>query len=100
MEEYGVPESWTRKFVIPMEWVRRGHFFGCTNNGELLIKNATGLQLTQRVKIRTFLQLKMLNGWLSQLIQWRAWFYLMGIERVRERRRGRRRTQMFAPWMT
>uniref|UniRef100_A0A7N2MYS3 F-box domain-containing protein n=1 Tax=Quercus lobata TaxID=97700 RepID=A0A7N2MYS3_QUELO len=43
MEEYGVPESWTRKFVIPMEWVCMGHFFGCTNNGELLIKNATGL---------------------------------------------------------
>ena len=43
MEEYGVPESWTRKFVIPMKWVRWEHFFGCTNNGELLIKNATGL---------------------------------------------------------
>ncbi|XP_075673260.1 F-box/kelch-repeat protein At3g23880-like [Castanea sativa] len=43
MEEYGVPESWTRKFVIPMEWVRWEHFFGCTNNGELLINNATGL---------------------------------------------------------
>ncbi|XP_050263049.1 uncharacterized protein LOC126707449 [Quercus robur] len=43
MEEYGVPESWTRKFVIPMKWVRWEHFFGCTNNGELLINNATGL---------------------------------------------------------
>ncbi|XP_030942050.1 F-box/kelch-repeat protein At3g23880-like [Quercus lobata] len=41
MEEYGVPESWTRKFV--MEWAWTFHFFGCTNNGELLIKNATGL---------------------------------------------------------
>ena len=26
-----------------MEWVWAGNFFGCTNNGELLIKNATGL---------------------------------------------------------
>ena len=43
MEKYGVAKSWTRKFVIPMEWVQIGHFFGCTNNGELLIKNATGL---------------------------------------------------------
>ncbi|XP_075673160.1 F-box/kelch-repeat protein At3g23880-like [Castanea sativa] len=43
MEEYGVAKSWTRKFVIPMEWVWIGHFFGCTNNGELLIKNASGL---------------------------------------------------------
>ena len=41
MEEYGVPESWTRKFV--MEWAWTFHFFACTNNGELLIKNASGL---------------------------------------------------------
>ncbi|KAK7825350.1 pentatricopeptide repeat-containing protein [Quercus suber] len=43
MEKYGVAKSWTRKFVIPMKWVWAGNFFGCTNNGELLIKNATGL---------------------------------------------------------
>ncbi|KAL4616304.1 hypothetical protein ACB092_07G189300 [Castanea dentata] len=41
MEECAVAKSWTRKFVIPMELVHR--FFGCTNNGELLINNATGL---------------------------------------------------------
>ncbi|KAF3949016.1 hypothetical protein CMV_025055 [Castanea mollissima] len=42
MEEYGVAESWTRKYMVPMNWVWEGYFFGCTDNGELLIKNATG----------------------------------------------------------
>ena len=43
MEEYGVAESWTRKYMVPMIWVWEGYFFGCTDNSELLIKNATGL---------------------------------------------------------
>uniref|UniRef100_A0A7N2N0R6 F-box domain-containing protein n=1 Tax=Quercus lobata TaxID=97700 RepID=A0A7N2N0R6_QUELO len=43
MEEYGVAESWTRKYMVPMIWVRVGNFYGCTDNGELLIENATGL---------------------------------------------------------
>ncbi|XP_050260459.1 F-box/kelch-repeat protein At3g23880-like isoform X1 [Quercus robur] len=43
MEEYGVAESWTRKYSVPMIWVSVGNFYGCTDNGELLIKNATGL---------------------------------------------------------
>ncbi|XP_030942772.1 F-box/kelch-repeat protein At3g06240-like isoform X4 [Quercus lobata] len=43
MEEYGVAESWTRKYMVPMIWVWEGYFFGCTDNGELLIENATGL---------------------------------------------------------
>ncbi|KAL4612531.1 hypothetical protein ACB092_08G206900 [Castanea dentata] len=42
MEEYGVAESWTRKYMVPMNWVWNGYFFGCTDNGELLIKNAIG----------------------------------------------------------
>nr|XP_023911842.1 F-box/kelch-repeat protein At3g23880-like [Quercus suber] len=42
MEEYGVSKSWTRKYMVPMIWVWEGYFFGCTDNGELLIKNATG----------------------------------------------------------
>ncbi|KAK9987615.1 hypothetical protein SO802_027854 [Lithocarpus litseifolius] len=41
MEEYG--ESWTRKYTVPMIQVRFVDFYGCTDNGELLIKNATGL---------------------------------------------------------
>ena len=43
MEEYGVAEFWTRKYMVPMIWVRVGNFYCCTDNGELLIKNATGL---------------------------------------------------------
>jgi F-box interacting protein len=40
MREYGVVESWTRKSVR-MDLVQ--DFYGGTDNGELLIKNATGL---------------------------------------------------------
>uniref|UniRef100_A0A2N9FSV0 Uncharacterized protein n=1 Tax=Fagus sylvatica TaxID=28930 RepID=A0A2N9FSV0_FAGSY len=40
MREYGVVESWTKKSV-PMDLV--DNFYGCTDNGELLIENATGL---------------------------------------------------------
>ncbi|KAF3947349.1 hypothetical protein CMV_026505 [Castanea mollissima] len=42
MEEYGVAESWTRKYLVARNWVSGGYFFGCTDNGELLIKNSTG----------------------------------------------------------
>ena len=42
MEEYGVTESWTRKYMVPMIWDWVDYFFGCTDNGELLIKNDTG----------------------------------------------------------
>ncbi|KAL4616413.1 hypothetical protein ACB092_07G197100 [Castanea dentata] len=41
MEEYGVAESWTRKYTLPIIW--NNHFYGCTDNGEVLIKDATGL---------------------------------------------------------
>ena len=40
MREYGVVESWTKKSV-PMDWVY--NFYVCTDNGELLIENDTGL---------------------------------------------------------
>ena len=43
MEEYGVAESWTRKYTVPMIRGSVVNFYGCTDNGELLIKNATGL---------------------------------------------------------
>ncbi|KAL4612532.1 hypothetical protein ACB092_08G207000 [Castanea dentata] len=43
MEEYGVAECWTRKYMVEMDWFRDGHFFGFADNGELLIKNAFGL---------------------------------------------------------
>ena len=43
MEEYGVAESWTRKYMVQMDWFWDGHFFGFAVNGELLIKNAFGL---------------------------------------------------------
>ncbi|XP_075674475.1 F-box/kelch-repeat protein At3g23880-like [Castanea sativa] len=43
MEEYGVAESWTRKYMVEMDWFWDGHFFGFADNGELLIKNAFGL---------------------------------------------------------
>ena len=44
MEEYGVADSWTRKFLVPLrDWVWEHLFYGCTDNGELLIKNASGL---------------------------------------------------------
>ena len=43
MEEYGVAESWTRKYMVQMDWFWDGHFFGFADNGELLIKNAFGL---------------------------------------------------------
>ncbi|KAK9987676.1 hypothetical protein SO802_027915 [Lithocarpus litseifolius] len=43
MKEYGVAESWTKKCRVQTDWLCNGDFFGCTNNGELLIKNATGL---------------------------------------------------------
>jgi F-box interacting protein len=42
MREYGVVESWTKKSVS-MDWVH--NIYGCTNNGELLMQNATGLVL-------------------------------------------------------
>ena len=42
MREYGVAESWTKKSVS-MDWI--DNFYGCTDNGELLIQNATGLVL-------------------------------------------------------
>ena len=29
--------------MVPMIWVRVGNFYCCTDNGELLIKTATGL---------------------------------------------------------
>ncbi|KAK4562056.1 hypothetical protein RGQ29_004782 [Quercus rubra] len=43
MEEYGVAESWIKKYMVPM--ILNSHFYGngCTDNGELLIKTATGL---------------------------------------------------------
>jgi len=41
MEEYGVAESWIRKYMVPT--ILNSHFYGCTDNGELLIKTATGL---------------------------------------------------------
>jgi hypothetical protein len=41
MREYGVVESWTKK-CVPVDWVQ-WNFYGCTDNGELLIENATGL---------------------------------------------------------
>ncbi|XP_065629068.1 F-box/kelch-repeat protein At3g06240 isoform X1 [Quercus suber] len=43
MEEYGVAESWIEKYMVPM--ILNSHFYcnGCTDNGELLIKTATGL---------------------------------------------------------
>ena len=43
MKEYGVAESWTKKYRVQTDWLCNGDFFGSTNNGELLIKNATGL---------------------------------------------------------
>uniref|UniRef100_A0A7N2RE12 Uncharacterized protein n=2 Tax=Quercus lobata TaxID=97700 RepID=A0A7N2RE12_QUELO len=43
MEEYGVAESWTKKYSVPMIRGSVVNFYGCTDNGELLIKNATGL---------------------------------------------------------
>ncbi|XP_030944110.1 F-box/kelch-repeat protein At3g23880-like [Quercus lobata] len=44
MEEYGVADSWTRKFLVPLsDWVWEPLFYGCTDNGELLIKNDSGL---------------------------------------------------------
>ncbi|KAK7845836.1 f-box protein [Quercus suber] len=43
MEEYGVAESWTRKYTVPMIRVEFVNFYGCTDNGELFIKNATRL---------------------------------------------------------
>uniref|UniRef100_A0A2N9F2Z7 F-box domain-containing protein n=1 Tax=Fagus sylvatica TaxID=28930 RepID=A0A2N9F2Z7_FAGSY len=39
MREYGVVESWTKK-CVPMDLVQ--DFYGCTDNGELLIENETG----------------------------------------------------------
>uniref|UniRef100_A0A2N9GGA6 F-box associated beta-propeller type 1 domain-containing protein n=1 Tax=Fagus sylvatica TaxID=28930 RepID=A0A2N9GGA6_FAGSY len=42
MREYGVAESWTKK-AVSMDWI--DNFYGCTDNGELLIQNATGLVL-------------------------------------------------------
>ncbi|XP_065620408.1 F-box/kelch-repeat protein At3g06240 isoform X2 [Quercus suber] len=43
MEEYGVAESWIKKYMVPM--ILNSHFYGngCTDNGELLIKTAIGL---------------------------------------------------------
>ena len=43
MEEYGVAESWIKKYMVPM--ILNSHFYGNgrTDNGELLIKTATGL---------------------------------------------------------
>ncbi|KAL4612534.1 hypothetical protein ACB092_08G207200 [Castanea dentata] len=41
MEEYGVAESWTRKYTLPSIW--NSHCYCCTDNGEVLIKDATGL---------------------------------------------------------
>ncbi|KAL4616411.1 hypothetical protein ACB092_07G197000 [Castanea dentata] len=43
MEEYGVAESWTRIYRVPMIWVGDVRFCGCTDNGEVWIKNSTGL---------------------------------------------------------
>ena len=42
MKEYGVVESWT-KIRVSLDSVN--NFYGCNDNGELLIKNATGLVL-------------------------------------------------------
>ncbi|XP_075636914.1 F-box protein At3g07870-like [Castanea sativa] len=42
MKEYGVAESWTKKY-IPIGF---SYFYGCTVNGELLFKNANGLVST------------------------------------------------------
>ena len=39
MREYGVVESWTKK-CVPVDLVQ--NFYGCTDNGELLIENETG----------------------------------------------------------
>uniref|UniRef100_A0A2N9FNF2 F-box associated domain-containing protein n=1 Tax=Fagus sylvatica TaxID=28930 RepID=A0A2N9FNF2_FAGSY len=41
MREYGVVESWTKKSVPNGFGLQ--DFYGCTDNGELLIENATGL---------------------------------------------------------
>ncbi|KAK7860809.1 f-box protein [Quercus suber] len=43
MDEYGVAESWNRKYTVPIIQVRVVNFYGCTDNGELLIKSATRL---------------------------------------------------------
>ncbi|XP_075674267.1 F-box/kelch-repeat protein At3g06240-like [Castanea sativa] len=43
MEEYGVAESWTRKYLVPKNWVSDGYFYGCTDNAELLIESGTTL---------------------------------------------------------
>uniref|UniRef100_A0A2N9FYE1 F-box associated domain-containing protein n=1 Tax=Fagus sylvatica TaxID=28930 RepID=A0A2N9FYE1_FAGSY len=40
IEEYGVLESWTEK-CVPVDPVE--NFYGCTDNGELLIEYETGL---------------------------------------------------------
>jgi F-box interacting protein len=40
MREYGVVESWTKKWIL-INWFHRS--WGCTDNGELLIENANGL---------------------------------------------------------
>jgi F-box interacting protein len=42
MKEYGVVESWT-KICVSLDSVN--NFYGCNDNGALLIKNATGLVL-------------------------------------------------------
>ena len=39
MKEYGVPQSWTKLFVIPFDTVT--YFLGCSENGLLLVQKST-----------------------------------------------------------